>query len=103
METMFFRLVRLPALPEHILDCPRLLKQDLYDDTLKFFQRIGLPRHMSELQIPGWARLIQPFSGLINEYQACFGTEHWSFSHQTDHLTVTSTHAPQRLRSRKLR
>ncbi|GFT43465.1 hypothetical protein TNCV_815151 [Trichonephila clavipes] len=42
-------------------------------------------------------------SGWINEYQACLGTEHWEFSCQTNHFTETSAHAPERLRSRKLR
>ncbi|GFU93303.1 hypothetical protein TNCV_1860341 [Trichonephila clavipes] len=37
----------------------------------------------------------QPFSGSINEYQACLGTEHWGLR-QTDHLTETSVHALQR-------
>ncbi|GFV82427.1 hypothetical protein TNCV_3982201 [Trichonephila clavipes] len=44
-----------------------------------------------------------PFSGPINEYQACLGTKYWGFSHQTDHLTGTSAHAPQHSWSRKLR
>ncbi|GFV99960.1 nucleolar pre-ribosomal-associated protein 1 [Trichonephila clavipes] len=35
----------------------------------------------------------ESLSGLINEYQAYLGTQHWG-SHQTDHLTRTS-HAPQ--------
>ncbi|GFS90453.1 hypothetical protein TNCV_4096661 [Trichonephila clavipes] len=34
------------------------------------------------------------FSGSMNEYQVTFGTEHWMFPHQIEHLTETSAHAP---------
>ncbi|GFV87306.1 hypothetical protein TNCV_4032781 [Trichonephila clavipes] len=37
-----------------------------------------------------------PFSGSINEYQACLGTKTLEVSLQTDHLIGTSAHAPQR-------
>ncbi|GFW89922.1 hypothetical protein TNCV_4196101 [Trichonephila clavipes] len=35
-----------------------------------------------------------PFSGSINEYQACLGSE-LRASSQTDHLTDTSAYAPR--------
>ncbi|GFT04004.1 hypothetical protein TNCV_1731361 [Trichonephila clavipes] len=38
---------------------------------------------------------------LMNEYKACLRTKHWGFSSQTNHLTGTSAHAPQRPESRR--
>ncbi|GFV62986.1 putative LOC100569746 [Trichonephila clavipes] len=39
---------------------------------------------------------LHPFSGSINEYQACLETKTLGVSLQTDHLIVTSAHVPQR-------
>ncbi|GFV73655.1 hypothetical protein TNCV_3200301 [Trichonephila clavipes] len=36
---------------------------------------------------------VHPFSGLINEYRACLGTEHYGFRVR-DHLAETSANAP---------
>ncbi|GFW94175.1 hypothetical protein TNCV_1979151 [Trichonephila clavipes] len=61
-------------------------------------QRIVLPHYRSEIQTPESA--FHPFSGPINEYQACLETKHWKFRVM---LTRTSAHGPLRPSSRKLR
>ncbi|GFX47902.1 hypothetical protein TNCV_4792811 [Trichonephila clavipes] len=76
---------------------------DNYTVSTQWLYRIALPEagitdclkneayvSRSEVQIPAWARSTQPFSGSVNEYQACLEIKHWRIRVRLPDLDICS-------------